>query len=349
MSQTYYMFLGRGDYVLSSTPVDRIDPSWRNPGDISPDPADWSYTWDLNTWRSRVDFLKELGADSLIIVINAFELPYPSEAYPSLVEKDHANVRGEFFQDLIDYTKASGLDMIAGLSTTGHCDGALLAMPELGGIHEDGKRWQCAMCHNNPGTIEYARTVVSEVLSRYKGFTGVFLHPPEVAEFCHCDYCKRRFQADTGADLLAATQSEAMQWFWRTGLDAFRGMYDLALEFDQSFSMHMCTIPPVWRQHFRSVAQCIPKDISLIHWDYGRFDEEAKTRIRSDLELYGSAGHKLSFATSATFATSDMSVDELTDHTSRKINFVRSMGVEDVVYFVGPVWFPERIAAATIR
>jgi hypothetical protein len=42
-----------------------------------------------------------------------------------------------------------------------------------------------------------------------------------------------------------------------------------------------------------------------------------------------------------------LDMQELRDHTARKVAFVRSRGAQEIVYFVGPVWFPESIRAAT--
>jgi hypothetical protein len=95
--------------------------------------------------------------------MNGFELAYPSRKHPRLVEPDHANVTGEFLQTVLDHANTIGLDVVAGLSTTGHCDRALQEYPELAGVHADGRRWQCAMCHNHPGARDYVRDLLDEV------------------------------------------------------------------------------------------------------------------------------------------------------------------------------------------
>ena len=58
MSTAHYLFLGRGDYVLSDVPLSDTDTNWRNPKEISTDPRDWSFSWDLEDWKKKVEFLQ---------------------------------------------------------------------------------------------------------------------------------------------------------------------------------------------------------------------------------------------------------------------------------------------------
>lgn len=348
MTKSHYLFLGRGDYALSGVPLDKIDAKWRRPAELSLDPADWTFSWGLDTWRQKLDCLKALGSDRLYLVINGFELAYPSRKYPRLVEPDSANVTSEFLQQLIDYATSIDLEIVAGLSTTGHCDRALQIYPELAGVHADGKRWQCAMCHNHPQAQRFVLDVVNEVLERYHGFSGVFLHPPEVGEYCHCPDCIDLYRAQTGQDLLAQEDKVIMGWFWATGMGFLRSIYDQVLARNPRFDTYTCTIPGVWRQHFDVIGPLLPPQVNLMHWSYGRFDDNARQRIGADLRIFGKYNHRLSYATSVIFSCSGMTDSELRGNNEAKLRFVQSLGVEEIVYFVGAVWQQNRILAGTL-
>jgi hypothetical protein len=342
-----YLFLGRGDYVLSRVPLDQIDPKWRKPFTVSPHAADWSFSWGLAEWQEKLRFLHGLGARRIYMIMNAFELPYPSQAYPELVEPDHVNVQREFFGKLLEFARGLGLEMIASFSTTGHCDRALELYPELSGRHADGNRWQCAMCHNNPRAREYARTVMTEVLTRYEGFSGVYLHPPEVNEYCWCDHCQQLYRAQTGQELTAQDPATRLIWHWQTAFGLIEELRQLALSFDPRFPISICTLGATWEPIFPQLHPLLHPDVTLLHWDYGAFNPAAEERIGRRLALFRSGGHRLGFITSVRFAMAGLDMQELRDHTARKVAFVRSRGAQEIVYFVGPVWFPESIRAAT--
>lgn len=81
-SMSHYLFLGRGDYLMSGIPLDRIDTRWRRPAEVSTDPADWSFSWIADSWRQKLDILKGLGSQRIYLLMNGFELPYPSRKHP---------------------------------------------------------------------------------------------------------------------------------------------------------------------------------------------------------------------------------------------------------------------------
>jgi hypothetical protein len=344
----YYLFLGRGDYALSGVALDAIDPRWRKPETISANPADWSFFWGLPEWKEKLRFLRDLGAQRVYLVMNGFELPYPSYAYPAVVEPDHVNVRREFFQGVLDFAGTLGLEIVASISTTGHCDRAVELYPHLAGRHADGKPWQCAMCHNNPEAQRYVRTVMSEVLTRYQGFSGVYLHPPEVGEYCWCEHCRQLYRAETGQELTVQDASTRMTWFWRTAFGFLEELGRLARSFDARFPLSMCTLGGTWEPIYPVLRGHLSQEFKLLHWDYGSFNAVAEERIGRRLAMFQSGGHEVGFITSVRFAMTGLDMEQLRDHTARKVAFVRSRGVREIVYFVGPVWFPESIRAATV-
>jgi hypothetical protein len=346
---SHYLFLGRGDYLLSDVPLDRIDPKWRRAAEVSADPADWSFSWNLDAWRRKLDALKRLGSERLYLVMNGFELPYPSRKHPQLVEPDHVNVTHEFLQSALDHAARIGLEVVAGFSTTGHCDRALQVYPDLAGVHADGQRWKCAMCHNHPQAQLFVFDVLNEVLDRYQGFSGVFLHPPEVDEYCHCIHCAKTYRSATGRDLAKQDEAGRMSWFWQTGVTFLSSLYDRVRARNAHLDLYSCTIPGVWRRHFDAIAPLLPPDVKLIHWRYGRFDDAARNQLGSDLRMFTAHGHRVSFANSVIFDCSSMTDAELRENNRAVNRFVQGFGVDEIVYFVGPVWKQERIAAGSVR
>lgn len=349
MRISHYIFFGRGDYLLSSVPLDAVDPRWRRPAEISRNPADWTFSWDLPVWRQRLDLLKSLGSNRLYLFLNAFELPYASRKYPKLIESDHANVRQEFLPALLDYANNIGMEVIAGMSSTGHCDRALQIYPELAGEHADGNRWQCAMCHNNSLSRNFVRELNAEILERYHGFSGVFIHPPEVGEYCHCGYCRDLYLGQTGRALLKQDESTRMSWFWTTATDFLATLFDQVRTHDPGLELHTCTIPGVWRRHFDIIAPLLPKQVQVLHWCYGRLDESAREQLAADLRTFGGHGHRLSFANSLIFSCSTMNNHELRENNHANNQIAHSLGVEEIVYFLGPVWQEDRIIAGSVR
>jgi len=347
MRMAYYMFLGRGDYLPRSMPLDAIDPKWRRPAEISPLASDWTFSWPLTTWCRHLDQLRGLGADRLYLFLNAFELPYPSRRFPELVESDHANVLREFLPELLVYARRIGLDVVAGMSTTGHCDRALQLHPEWAGVHADGTRWQCAMCHNNPLAREFVQDLVEEVLDRYPGFTGVFLHPPEVGEYCHCPHCQSLYQQETGRALKDLDETARMSWFWITAARFMAALFNQVHSHAAGLNLFTCSIPGVWRRHFPVIGPLLPKSVGIMHWCYGRLTEKQRDQMAADLRAFAAYGHAVSFANSLIFASSTMTDGELRENNLANNQVARAAGVKEIVYFLGPVWQEHRIFAGS--
>ena len=217
----YYFFFGRGDWGMSrdrtfdptfggNVPT-RLLGDWgtHRQGTVIEDAPEWTSAWDAAVWRGRIDFLVErLAADTLVLLMNGFELPYPSAQFPEAVESDHANVREEFLPQVLDYARERGLRVYAQFCTTGHAVAYALEHPECTTVAADGARHAANLCHHHPLGRAYARGVMDEVLARYRGFSGVSFHPPENALPCHCDYCRAAFENATGKAFARATAKE---------------------------------------------------------------------------------------------------------------------------------------------
>jgi len=354
----YYLFLGRGDWGTSREKT--LDPTFGGNvptqllGDWGPhrkgtdlaDAPEWSSAWGPDEWKQRVDFLAdELGADTLILCMNGYELPYPSEAFPEAVERDHANVRREFLQELLDYARDRGLTLGASLCTTGHARGYAQAHPELTVVGATGQDKSDNLCHNNPGGRHYAQTVTREILTRYRGFEWVSFHPPENTQACRCEHCARAFAAETGTDFVRAGAEQVTDFYWRSCLRFQRRMELLAAELVPAAKFFSFTIPGTFEKHFDAVEEMLPDTTMLVHWDYWSYGQRIPELLTS-LDLFRSRGHRVGFA-----ASSGWSLDKLGERYGEsvldQIRAVRGAGIRDLLYFVGAIWHEASLRATS--
>ncbi len=352
----YYLFMGRGDWGMSRDRT--FDPTFggnvptRLLGDWGPhrtgatlaDAPEWSSAWDLAGWKRRVDFLRdELGADTLVLMMNGYELPYASALFPEAVERDHANVRHEFFQGVLDHARGRGLSLGACLATTGHARGYAQSHPEF---TVAGATGQCAtdnLCHNNPGGRRYAEGVAREVLTRYSGFEWVSFHPPENAQACRCAHCGRAFAEETGGEYGRADAATVAAFHWRSCLRFQHDLERLAADLVPGARFFSFTIPGTFETNFDVVAQAIPKSTVLMHWDYWSYGPRIPELLAS-LDLFRSQGHRVAFT-----PTSGWNLDKLGEGygaaVREQIRAVRGAGIADILAFVGAIWHEPSLRA----
>lgn len=345
----HYLFLGRGDW--GSSRHGTLDPTFggnvrtRLLGDWGPHRTgtplaaapEWSSAWDAAGWFRRIDFLAgELGADTLLVCLNGFELPYPSRRFPEAVERDHANVQREFFQTVLDYARSRGVTPLALLCTTGHAEGYARAHPEAATLDRTGGRSPYNLCHHHPLGREYARGVAAELLTRYRGFAGIAFHPPENAHPCWCEHCRAAFRRAGAGDYAAATDAQRDAFLWRSCLAFQREMEELATALVPGVRVFVVTIPGRFEAEFDVVAEQVPLSSTFIHWDYWSFGPRLP-QLLDALRLYRSRGHRVVFMPSAGW-----SLDALGEGygaaVREQVAAVRADGVRDVLHFVGAIW-----------
>jgi len=354
----YYIFLGRGDWGTSRDKT--FDPTFDGNvstkvlGDWGPhrqgtelaDAPQWSSGWDLRTWKRHVDFLIDpLGADTLFLVMNGYELPYPSESFPEAIELDHANVRDEFLPELLDYATGRGLTLYAQFCTTGHAVAYAHAHPDCTTILPDGKPHATNLCHHHPRGRAYAETIVTEVLNRYEGFSGVSFHPPENAVPCACKHCRAAFEQQAGKPITEATEGEISDFYWASCMAYQHHLEDIAMSILPDAPIGTATIPGQWEKDFAIIAQEVPKTTTIYHWDYWSFGERIPELIES-LELFRSAGHRVVFIASAGWAL-DKCGPDYGAKVVAQIDAARTAGVTDNVYFVGGIWNEQALRATS--
>ena len=356
----YYMFVGRGDWgnsrqktwdpTFNGNVATRLLGDWgihRRGTDVK-DASEWSTSWDGDTWNSRVDFLQDtLRADTLVLLANGYELPYPSERFPEAVELDHANVRHEFLQGVLDHARRRGLAVYVQFCTTGHAEGYAAAHPECTTVDADGHRHPVNLCHHHPMGRGYAIGVAEEFLSRYRGFTGVSFHPPENAVPCRCAYCEAAFRRESGRSFASVPPQAISDFYWESCLSFQREMETLARGRLPGAKVFAITIPGRFEEDFEVIAPQIPQDTTILHWDYWSYGEKIP-QVLSSLRLFRSHGHRVGF-----IPTSGWSLDKCgPDYGARvveQIAAVRAAGVEDLMYFLGAIWHPESLRATSWR
>jgi len=265
----YYLFLGLGDY-------------------LSPDATepDWTSSWGLREWERRLDELAQLGTNTLFVYLAGGRLPYPSERFPELVEPGHLNVEDEFFQSVINSANSRGMEVVAVLSTTGHAGAMADLRPEL--AIEPGPRQTAAvpaftsafpegmqdgeapvgtgiLCHHKAGARDYATGVAQESLTRYTGFAGYVLHPPEFVTGCLCDECQAAYRERTGEELREAPDEVVRDFFMRTNLEFQRDVLEpVAASLIPRGRAFTFSIPWIFETSFEKVADLIPAHHTII-------------------------------------------------------------------------------------
>jgi hypothetical protein len=329
----YYIFLGMGGFPP--------------PKSLTPD---WTSTWDLDQWRTRLDRLAELGCNTLMVYLMGHRLPYPSQCFPGCVEADHPNVRGEFLQQVLQEAKSRRMRLIATLTTTGHCRAFATANPQLVIVGPNGTTPARGLqgtfdthilCHHNPSARRYCLDVIDEVLTRYSGFDGVILHPPEFAQPCYCALCRGAFAQHTGQDLLKAPEDQSQAFFMSSYLQFQRQeLWPLVRRLTPGARPLMFTIPWVFQKHLEQVAQDIEPDTIIVDWDYG-LDDQAPSLLGPRLRRYGALGHSVWFMPTCGYAFNSKADRHAQEQAVlRMISSAHDAGVQDIVYFMGPRWWP---------
>ncbi|MCR4439368.1 MAG: beta-galactosidase [candidate division KSB1 bacterium] len=304
---------------------------------------EWTCTWDLRTWRERLDRLVNLGASTLFIYLMGHALPYASKRFPEWVEARHPNVEVEFFQQVVDWCVDRGIYLVDVFSTTGHAKGYTSRHPELAICDREGhpQVQSGIMCHHKEGARGYCFGVIEECLARYRGFAGVILHPPEFARPCFCEACQQHFRAAHGKSLLSATNQEAKRFFMATNLRFQRSTLE-ALIRPQAPELRLLTftIPWVFEKEFEQIAKEIDLDTVIVDWDYDQHEERI-ARLPARLRRQQQFGHKVWFMLTSGFAFSnERSASEQADLVLRQVEAALAVGVRDIIYFIGPAWWP---------
>ncbi|MBI4024380.1 MAG: beta-galactosidase [Verrucomicrobia bacterium] len=341
----YYLFLGRGDYHLAF-----------GPEVIDHPPQTWTSTWDASDWRRRIDFLVDrLDADTLAILMNGFLLPYPSQRFPEVREKDHPNVQCEFLQEILDHARGRGLSLIATFCTTGHAMGYAKAHPECAVVAATGLKQRFVdadgrhafnLCHHHLVARAYAIGVVEEVLTRYRGFSGVLFHPPEHFVSCRCRVCEQAFHVASKKSFAEASDRGIDAFYWATCM-AFQGeLVQRARTLLPSARMLTFDVPGPFDEHFDVIAPQISPMTAIVHWDYSSYRPEQYASLKECLRFFQTAGHRLIFTPTSSYnlATED---PEYGDKVVKQIDMVLNAGIQDVLYYHGPIWMEDTILATS--
>ena len=277
--------------------------------------------------------------------MNGYELPYPSARFPEAVELDHANVREEFLQQVLDYARQRGLQVYAQFCTTGHAVGYATAHPDATTLAADGTRHAANLCHHHPHGRAYVTGVVEEVLTRYHGFTGVSFHPPENAVPCCCPYCRAAFTGATGTAFAEAAPEAISDFYWASCLHFQREMEEFARGFLPDARLLCITIPGRFERDFAIIAPEIPRSTLLMHWDYWSFADRIPALLDS-LRCFAGHGHQVGFIPSSGWSLEKCGPSYGTQ-VVEQIDAVRQLGISDICYFVGGIWHEPSLLATS--
>ena len=323
----YYVFLGRGDF----------------PPEIPLTP-EWTSTWDLPEWNRRIDRLADLGANTLFVYLLGFHLPYASRAFPGCVEEGHPNVKMDFFQGVLDHCRERRIEVVAVFTTTGHARSYVHAHPDLAIRTREGQPdlKQEILCHHREGGRAYPAENIRECLTRYRGFSGVILHPPEFLNPCFCGACQEEYLKETGRDLFKATDEEAKGFFMRSYMRFQKTALEPEIHSLAPKARQLTfTIPWVFAHHFEEVAKEIDPRTVIVDWDY-ELTPKAVADLPARLERHRKFGHELWFMpTSGYIFSGKKGAQEQADVVLSQIRAARGSGVKDIVYFMGPIWWPD--------
>ncbi|MBC7188439.1 MAG: hypothetical protein H5U38_15545 [Calditrichaeota bacterium] len=322
----YYLFLGLGDFDV--------------PPVLGPE---WTSTWDLRTWQERLDRLVSLGTNTLFVYLMGHALPYASARFPECVDVRHPNAKAEFFQQVVNWCVDRGIFLVAVFSTTGHAEGYTSRHPELAICDREGhpQVQSGIMCHHKEGARRYCLGVIEECLTRYRGFAGVILHPPEFWRPCFCDACQEEFRAAHGKSLLSATDQEAKRFFMATSLRFQRSALETSIRrYVPEVRLFTFPIPWVFEQEFEQIAKEIDLHTVIVDWDYD-LREERIQRLPARLWREQQFGHEVWFMPTSGFAFSkERSASEQAELVLKQVEAALAVGIRDIVYFMGPTWWP---------
>ncbi|WP_126339661.1 hypothetical protein [Legionella spiritensis] len=344
----YYVFLGHGDYhsplILNKK---------------------WFSSWTLENWKVFIQNLIDLDVDTIMIYLNGHHLPYDSKIYPELTDKTHNNVKENFLCELLEYIKQSGIQIIGVLTTTGHAGGfsqispessieiknknisiedTLVSFPEHIRKGKTSKKDGCAqvgfgvLCHNKLSARKYAENITKELINSYGDyFHGLAFHPPEATYPCQCSCCCEKYESEHHESLKEASLDDARKFFITSYLkyqnDVLVALVNRYLPSTKIFSF---TVPWLFESNLTSVLALIPKEITIIDWDYN-LDSKRISKLPERLTNYLNAGNDVWFMPSAGFSFStQLPIPDQIEAVHRQIKIAEELGVSGISHFLGP-------------
>jgi len=323
----YYVFIGKGDYK------DEFGPK--------------TPSFSLADWTKLIDYLKSRGATTFIPLMTGHRLPYPSRAFPDYVETDANTAQGVDPQLIIDHAKERRLEVILALTTTGHCNSYVQDHPEHGIVNEDGSP-RNALCPNRTGAQGYPLGVLEEVLTRYRNYDGLLIHPPETRPECFCPECRTIYKQTTGTDYAAANPRDRRRFFIQS---YFRFVNELLRRADRlaplrvklMFNCH-------WLDDDLDLFGVLPKDLAIFYWDYNLNDDYLQGRFQDNLRRYTRLGRPIWFMPSTIprwWTPADAALEWGCRQVARQVEIARSHQIENVGFFVGAYLQPGSIELIT--
>ncbi len=100
------------------------------------------------------------------------------------------------------------------------------------------------------------------------------------------------------------------------------------------------TVPWVFEDHFEEIASQIPRDTTIVDWDYDLSDDRVRS-LQSRLKRYQRSGHPVWFMPSCDFGiTSGAPVETQAGVVLSQVQLALDAGARGIVYFMGSHWSP---------
>jgi hypothetical protein len=311
----YYVFVGKGDYK------DEFGPK--------------TPYFSLADWRKLIDDLKSQGATTFLPLMTGHRLPYPSRAFPDYVETDARTAKDVDPQLIIDYAKEKRLEVILALTTTGHCNSYAQDHPEHCIVNEDGSP-RNALCPNRAGAPGYPRGVLEEVLTRYRNYDGLLIHPPETRPECFCSECRTLYKQKTGADYASASPRDRRRFFIQSYFRFVNELFGLADKLAplRVKLMFNCN----WMDDDLDLFGSLPQDLAIFYWDYNLNEDYLQGRFQDNLRRYTRLGRPIWFMPSTIprwWTPADAGLEWGCRQVARQVEIAGSHKIENIGFFVG--------------
>lgn len=346
MKTGYYIFYGTGDYHKPKT----LD-------------INWAYSWDFEQWKAFIDRIIQLKADTIMLYLNGHNLPYASTQFKELIDPTLRDK--DLLLKICKYVKHVGLKFVAVLTTTGHAgryaekypdlqiqiaedkpdiEKTLICFPEhlrKGKLQKKEGAAQLGfgvLCHHKQASQNYALTIAMEIIELYGSFfDAIALHPPESAYPCMCLKCFQIYKQETGLNLTEESFENRCSYFIKSYLKFQNNKLVPAIQKKLPHCKIMqFTIPWFFEQNFEALIPCIPKNITLIEWDYNL--EEARVNSLSlRLKKYCGYGYTVIFMPSAGFSINPAdNVENQIHMVHQQIQLAYETNCNGIIHFIGP-------------
>ena len=209
----YFIFMGRGDY-------------WEETHKLA--------QWTLEDWKKFADWMSDHKADTLYLFMTGWALAYPSQKYPTLVDRLSQNARYNFLKTFTDYAHAKNVRVYLGISADDMAIGFGNLVPEARRMNRYGDHVPNSaigelggLVLENPRTKKYITDMFDELLSLYLNTDGVVVMGYQLDPDRYNTETQEQFYRETGKELSRTSKRERYHWYNEKYCDFVVELYHL--------------------------------------------------------------------------------------------------------------------------